>query len=90
MKIKRYIKEFANDLKKECQEYAQLQGLIPEYEVRYKRNHELMAFFSVEENDGFVAKNYIDSIKYKTLTRWLKGLKTHRDIQVTETDFVYS
>lgn len=60
------------------------------YEVRYKRNHELMAFFSVEENDGFVAKNYIDSIKYKTLTRWLKGLKTHRDIQVTETDFVYS
>lgn len=29
MKIKRYIKEFANDLKKECQEYEQLKGLIP-------------------------------------------------------------
>ena len=30
MKVKRYIKEFASDLKKECQEYEQLSGLIPE------------------------------------------------------------
>lgn len=29
MKIKRYIREFVNDLKKECQEYEQLKGLIP-------------------------------------------------------------
>ena len=60
------------------------------YEVRYKSNHELMAFFSTEEKDGFVAKNYIDSVKYKMFKRWIKGLETHRDIQVVESDFVYS
>lgn len=52
------------------------------YEVRSKNNNELMGFYDIHEGEGFILKNYVDFVQYKTAKGWIKGLRTYRDIDV--------
>ena len=44
----------------------------------------LIAEFNFEAKEGMIAKNMIEGVQYKSFKRWVKGLMSHRAIELSK------
>ena len=60
---------------------------VKENEIQVLSNdskHHLIAFFNFEDKEGNISKNMMDCVQYKSFKRWVKGLMSHRDIDLSK------
>ena len=60
---------------------------VKENEIQILSNdskRHLIAEFNFEAKEGMIAKNMMEGVQYKSFKRWVKGLMSHRDIDLSK------